>query len=69
MGELLLSKNITGFIKYICLFSCYDNSTIQAKKETNIQICNAEHIPANKKDVLVMPFIRNGSIENHHWTV
>ena len=81
-GETL--KNLNGFIKYICLFSCFDDTSDKLKntkpksrrislqneavlpKET--KICNAEKIDENIKDVLVMPYIKEGPIEKYNWT-
>jgi hypothetical protein len=64
-----------GFLKYICLFSCFDDSIDKfSKNDTNRRpftgkICNAdEKINENLKYVLVMPFIREGSLANHNWT-
>jgi serine/threonine protein kinase len=80
IGEML--KNLNGFIRYICLFSCFDDTgdkikntkprtrrtSIQAVLPKETKICDAEKIDENKKDVLVMPYIQEGSIESYNWT-
>lgn len=75
IGQLLHESGLTGFIKYICLFSCYDNTSDEntkiaeadSSRPTHSNICHADQIPQNLKKVLVMPFIKHGSIENYPW--
>lgn len=75
IGEAL--KGIPGFIKFICVFSCYDdtynneNNTITREDnviEYNKPICQAEPNDENIKEVLVMPFIQDGSVATYHWS-
>jgi len=80
IGEYL--KNLNGFIKYICLFHCFDDTSNKLKNtktrknhsEENpvlpkeIKICDAVKKQENIKDVLVMPYIKEGSIEKYNWT-
>lgn len=75
IGQELFNHKLLGFIKYICLFSCYDTTnednipikaTDQATK-IDSKICQAEHTEKNLKKVLVMPYIQRGSIENFIW--
>jgi len=71
-------KGIPGFIKFICVFPCYDdtydnndNDTITREDnviEYNKSICQSEPNDENKKEVLIMPFIQDGSVANYHWT-
>jgi hypothetical protein len=71
IGKQLVGIN--GFIKFLCIFSCYDDttqnlSTIQTPIPINIPICTSE----NKKDekfVLVMPYIKEGSMQDYNWTI
>jgi serine/threonine protein kinase len=75
IGQLVVP--LAGFIKYICIFACYDDTnrafdTINAGENeirVTTKICNAtEKTHENWKYVLVMPYIQGGSIENHIWT-
>jgi serine/threonine protein kinase len=101
IGELLYNHHLSGFIQYICIFKCYDDTAKKAPKITQIQpskpynipinahrsfaptaflrmrprlqrshisSCDAEPTNQNLKDVLVMPYITEGSLENYHWT-
>jgi len=68
--------------KYICLFHCFDDTSNKLKNtktrknhsEENpvlpkeIKICDAVKKQENIKDVLVMPYIKEGSIEKYNWT-
>ena len=62
IGEQLYKENIQGFIRYICLFPCYDKN-----KKTG-KLCDAEKVEKNHKDVLVMPYLPEGSLRNHRWS-
>jgi hypothetical protein len=76
IGELLYSNKLSGFIKYNCIFTCYDNTdeTIEIninkrnKPKLPSNICDAEKTEENKKDVLIMPYVKDGSVENYEWT-
>ena len=70
-------EGITGFIKYICLFGCYDDTNskfehIEAGEKpvaVTTKICNAnDKIDENWKYVLLMPYIQEGSFESNSWT-
>lgn len=72
IGEAL--KGIPGFIKFICVFPCYDdtdNNTTIDREGTPIEysqsICQSKSINENKRDVLVMPFIQDGSVATFNW--
>ena len=62
-------QDIPGFIKYICLFDCFDNTYnyISSNKKLPQKICTAENIGENDNNVLVAPYIKNGSIKHHSW--
>jgi len=69
-------NGISGFIKYICIFGCYDNINEKIKpiktEENPIpittKICDAtEKIEKNWKYVLIMPYIQEGSIDGFIW--
>lgn len=64
-----LKNNLSGFIKYMCLFTCHDD--IYQKIDTNniksLSLCNAKKEDENMKAILVMPFISEGSIRNFKW--
>jgi len=76
IGELLHQNKVPGFIRYICIFSCYDDTSKKAPKISQIEsskayqkaICDATKTEENKKDILIMPYIKDGSIENYYWT-
>ena len=77
VGHLLHQFKLSGFMRFICLFPCFDDTSRTSSKmkerappvSSNIQICNAkDHIPSNYKHVLVMPYIPNGSIARYEWT-
>lgn len=73
-------KDIKGFIQYIDIHTCFDNTnsntnlngefTSTNEKVLNPkQICKALKIEENKRVILVMPYYKNGSIENYIWTL
>lgn len=64
IGNML--NGTPGYINYICLFECFDDSY---KKEKPTRICDAEKKPENNKKVLIMPYISEGSIKSFKWTV
>lgn len=66
IGNLLSDHNIPGYINYICLLDCFDDSY---KKEKPSRICTADHKPENNKKVLIMPYISEGSIKNFNWSL
>jgi hypothetical protein len=67
IGKILENKNISGFIRYMCLFVCYDNSYHNINENKVHQLCSAKKEEENKKAILVMPFIQEGSIKNFNW--
>jgi serine/threonine protein kinase len=71
IGNLLETNNIPGFIHYMCLFRCYDNTyqIIENNKDivNNLKICKANSDEDNIKSILVMPFIPEKSIKNFKW--
>jgi hypothetical protein len=77
ISNALYKSHLPGFIKHLCIFQCYDDTTRFFKKTrehaapTPIthQICNADTKNATtNKRVLVMPYIRGGSLEDYNWT-
>jgi hypothetical protein len=71
IGKILEKEKNIGFINYICLFTCYDDTydKIKQNKVTGSKsICNAEKIDDQKKVVLIMPFIADGSIKKFNWS-
>jgi hypothetical protein len=71
IGKKLEKYNIIGFISYICLFNCYDNTYNNLKKRPNSvlsSICSVDKTDENNKVVLIMPYINEGSIKNFNWT-
>lgn len=63
IGNLL--TGIPGYINYICLFSCYDNSY---DNPNPLKICTAEKKDNNLKKILLMPFINEGSLKGFKWS-
>jgi RIO-like serine/threonine protein kinase len=64
-GKILENAKIPGFIRYICIFDCLDNThTIQT---TPKYICKGTNIPENRKNVLIMPYIQEGSLRKFNW--
>ena len=61
-----LLTSIPGYISYICLFDCYDDSY---EKINPSRICNAEKKDTNLKKVLLMPYIIEGSVKNCKWSL
>lgn len=64
-------KIIPGFIQFICLFDCFDDTYnyIKNKKEVPTKICTAESIGDNDKYVLISSYIDSGSIKNYKWSL
>ena len=68
---------LPGFIKYICEFQCYDDTNNKMRKtrpntfpvSINTTLCMADKtVAANHKQVLIMPYIQEGSMEGYNWT-
>lgn len=62
IGEELFKHHVPGYIRYICVFPCYDTYRRQDNK-----ICQATPADTNERDVLVMPYIATGSIRKYTW--
>jgi len=45
IGELLYNHHLSGFIQYICIFKCYDDTAKRAPKITQIQPSKPYNIP------------------------
>jgi hypothetical protein len=63
IGERMYRNRVPGFMRYICIFPCYDTNP----HAISGRICQAEPIEKNRKDVLVMPYLSEGSIEQYSW--
>lgn len=71
IGKQLVGIN--GFIRFLCIFSCYDDSSEHAQATqtpipTNNPICTSNN-KKNDKFVLVMPYIKEGSMHDYNWTI
>ncbi len=60
ISEHLYKMNCSGFIKFICIFDCYDNNSSD-------KICQGNPEKDTKKEVIIMNYINEGSIKNHSW--
>jgi len=60
---------INGFIKFLCIFSCNDDTSKYIKNETQTDrpICTSDN-NNDKKFVLVMPYIHKGSLLDYDWS-
>jgi serine/threonine protein kinase len=65
-----LSK-INGFIKYVCLLQCLDDTYEQIlhTKQLPEKICTAEASYENDKLVLISPYIQGGSVAKYNWNM
>jgi hypothetical protein len=63
-SNTLHENKIPGFIKYTCIFSCYDDTIINKDID---RICTAKPDKDLYKDVLIMPYLQEGSVKNHSW--
>lgn len=70
IGQLLYEAKLPGFIKFICKFSCLDDNDSNKKNGIPItRVCQSTtDNPKNQKDVLIMPYIQEGSIKRAIWT-
>ena len=66
ISNALFRAEIPGFIKFTCIFTCYDDTH---KKEKATKICVGKEIDENSRDVLLMPFFSEGSIKTHFWNM
>jgi hypothetical protein len=67
IGKFLEKHKLSGFINYICLFSCYDNTYENIELKNNKELCSAKKEDDNLKNVLIMPYIQEGSIRTFKW--
>jgi len=68
IGKKLENEKLTGFINYICLFNCYDNTYDKIEEKSNLNpLCSAKKEEENLKTVLIMPYINEGSIRTFKW--
>jgi serine/threonine protein kinase len=69
IGKFLEKHNIPGFVKYMCLFKCYDDiyQKIDMNNIKSLSLCDARKEDENMKAILVMPFISEGSIRTFKW--
>jgi len=63
ISQILDSTKCPGFIKFRCLFSCYD----KRGKQNSSKICEATSSTGIRRDVLIMEYFSGGSIESHSW--
>ena len=74
IGKLLDTLKIPTFLGYICMFSCLDDFfTFKGKTEEEKAFLNSKRTSLCKKDgeqinILVMPYINNGTIDKYKWT-
>lgn len=61
ISERLHKTNCSGFIKFICIFECYDNNSSD-------KICQGTPEKNTKKEVLIMKYFNEGSVKRHAWT-
>lgn len=69
-------QGFPGFIKFLCMFPCFDDTSTkntetkedEAPRQITTPICQATKTPYNRKHVLVMPYIHNGSLLRYNWT-
>lgn len=65
-----------GFIKFLCMFPCFDDTSTkntetkedEASRPITTPICQATKTTYNRKQVLVMPYIHDGSLLRYNWT-
>jgi len=67
-GKILETEKIPGFISYICIFECLDDTHKQKKIPNSICTTNEDNSD-NRKKVLIMPYIESGSILKFEWKV
>lgn len=60
ISEHLHKTNCPGFIKFICIFDCYDNNSSD-------KICQGTPEKDTKKEVLIMNYFNEGSVKRHAW--
>ena len=65
IGNILENAKIPGFISFMCIFSCFDNT--HEIGNTPTEICIAPHTEKNRKQILLMPYIPEKSIKQNKW--
>jgi serine/threonine protein kinase len=60
ISQHLHKTNCSGFIKFICIFECYDNNSTD-------KICQGTE-KDTKKEVLIMKYFNEGSVKSHAWS-
>jgi len=68
LGVGFCKQSINSFIKYICLFNCFDDTYnyINTNKKIPEKICTANNIGNN---VLIAPYVNGSSIKNYKWNL
>jgi serine/threonine protein kinase len=61
ISENLHKTKCSGFIKFICVFECYDDNSSD-------KICQGIPEQDTKKEVLIMKYFNEGSVKGHSWT-
>jgi serine/threonine protein kinase len=61
ISEHLHKMKCSGFIKFICIFECYDDNSSD-------KICQGIPEQDTKKEVLIMKYFNEGSVKRHSWT-
>jgi hypothetical protein len=61
ISERLYEMDCHGFVKFTCLFECYDNNSAD-------KICQGTPGKDPKKDILIMRYYNEGSIKRRAWT-
>ena len=61
ISEHLHKMNCYGFIKFTCIFECYDNNSPG-------KICQGTPEKSTKTEVLIMNYFNEGSVKSHAWT-
>jgi hypothetical protein len=68
IGCKLEKNQIYGFIVYMCLFVCFDDTYQKIDmNNSKLSLCSASNETENKKAILVMPFIQESSVKNFNW--
>jgi serine/threonine protein kinase len=61
ISERLHKMKCSGFIKFVCIFECYDNNSSD-------KICQGIPEKDTKKEVLIMKYYSEGSVKSHAWS-
>lgn len=65
VSNILFDNGITGFVNFMCIFSCYDNTSesINSRK-----ICTSTPQTGYHKKVIIMPYFEEQSILQRNWS-